>query len=233
MRVDLISHTRDPERTVASAMRLCYSASDIENIIQKLDQNETSRLIRKVLKLGHLSVLEHASFTFAIEGISRACSHQLVRHRMASFSQQSQRYVRMQNFDHTIPPAILNNDKILNDYNTVIDNIKQQYEKLLEFGISAEDARYILPNSTETKLIMTANARSLMNFFELRLCTRAQWEIRHLAELMLIEVRKIAPTLFESAGPTCESKGYCGEGDMTCGRMDIISANSQNGEEQT
>jgi thymidylate synthase (FAD) len=127
----------------------------------------------------------------------------------------------------------LNNNKILDDYNAVINNIKEQYDKLLQFGISAEDARYILPNSTETKLIMTANARSLMNFFELRLCTRAQWEIRHLAELMLIEVKKIAPTLFESAGPSCESKGYCTEGEMTCGRIDIISKNSQIGEEQT
>lgn len=233
MRVNLISHTRDPERTVASAMRLCYSASDIENIIQNLDQNETSRLIRKVLTLGHLSVLEHASFTFAIEGISRACSHQLVRHRMASFSQQSQRYVSMLNFDHTIPTAILNDPDILNDYNQTIDNIRKQYEKLLLCGISAEDARYILPNSTETKLIMTANARSLMNLFELRLCTRAQWEIRKLAEMMLMEVKKIAPVLFESAGPSCESKGCCNEGEMTCGRMSAILANSQNGEEQT
>ncbi|MHB1459647.1 MAG: FAD-dependent thymidylate synthase [Armatimonadota bacterium] len=233
MRVNLISHTRDPERTVASAMRLCYSASDIDNIIQNLDQNEASRLIRKVLTLGHLSVLEHASFTFAIEGISRACSHQLVRHRMASFSQQSQRYVSMLNFNHTIPTAISNNPDILNDYNQTIDNIRKQYEKLLLCGISAEDARYILPNSTETKLIMTANARSLLNFFELRLCTRAQWEIRKLAELMLIEVKAIAPVLFESAGPSCESKGFCNEGEMTCGRMSAISGNSQNGEGRT
>ena len=233
MRVNLISHTRDPERTVAAAMRLCYSASEIDNIIENLDQNETHRLIRKVLTLGHLSVLEHASFTFAIEGISRACSHQLVRHRMASFSQQSQRYVSMLNFDHTIPISISNNACILDDYYQTIDTIRKQYEKLLACGISAENARYILPNSTETKLIMTANARSLMNFFELRLCTRAQWEIQQLAGIMLTKVRGIAPILFESAGPSCESKGCCNEGEMTCGRMDAISANSQNREERT
>lgn len=219
MRVDLISHTTDPERTVAAAMSLCYSASDIGSIVDVLDDAETSRLIRRALKLGHHSVLEHASFTFAIEGISRACSHQLVRHRMASFSQQSQRYVRMRDFDHTIPPSIQRDENALLEYNNLIHNIQIQYDAFLVSGISAEDARYILPNSAETKLIMTANARSLLNIFELRLCSRAQWEIRRLVGLMLVEVRRVAPVLFESAGACCESKGYCSEAEMSCGRL--------------
>ncbi len=220
MRVKLISHTENPERTIAAAMRLCYSASDIKNILDGLDDENCDRMIAKALKLGHFSVLEHASYTFAIEDISRACSHQLVRHRMASYSQQSQRYVKMHNFDHSMPLSIQNNKQALDQYNSMIDKISQQYESFLELGIPAEDARYILPNSADTKIVMTANARSLINFFELRLCTRAQWEIRELAEKMLDILKEISPSIFSNAGPTCVSKGYCSEGEMSCGRLD-------------
>lgn len=218
MRVDLISHTEDPERTVASAIRLCYSASDIGTIREHIDDAEAARLIGKVLKLGHLSVLEHASFTFAIEGISRACSHQLVRHRMASFSQQSQRYVTMRDCDFTSPPSIEAKPEAAEKFAEMIAELQARYDDLLQAGVPAEDARYVLPNAAETKIIMTANARSLLNFFELRLCTRAQWEIRRLAELMLDKVRPIAPNVFSIVGPTCEVKGYCREGDMSCGK---------------
>jgi len=218
LRVELISHTKDPERAVATAIRLCYSASDIGQVREALDDAESARLIRKVLKLGHLSVLEHASFTFAIEGISRACSHQLVRHRMASFSQQSQRHVKMRGFEYAPPPSIQENEEAAGRFNDVMKNLQENYDALLAAGLPAEDARYILPNAAETKLLMTANARSLLNFFELRLCARAQWEIRQLASLMLEKVRAVAPNIFSVAGPTCDTKGYCSEGEMSCGR---------------
>lgn len=218
MRVVLLSHTRDPERTVAAAIRLCYSPASIEKIRERVDDAEAARLIDKVLALGHYSVLEHASFTFGIEGISRACSHQLVRHRLASYSQQSQRYVKMRDLEFFVPPAIEANSEASEQYQAAMLQVRQCYEDLLAAGLEAEDARYVLPNAADTKIIMTANARSLLNFFELRLCTRAQHEIRQLAGLMLAEVRMVAPVLFASAGPSCESRGYCTEGEMTCGR---------------
>lgn len=220
MRVELISHTHDPERTVAAAIRLCYSASDVDQIREAIDDAEAARLIKKVLKLGHASVLEHASFTFAIEGISRACSHQLVRHRMASFSQQSQRYVKMRNCDFMVPPSIRRNKEATEKFDQALERLQAEYDALLAAGLPAEDARYILPNASETKVIMTANARSLLNFFELRLCTRAQWEIRELAALMLEKAKAVAPVLFSEVGPSCETSGYCREGDMGCGKAE-------------
>jgi thymidylate synthase (FAD) len=215
----LISYTQDPERTVAAACRLCYSASDIDAIREAIDDQSAARMIGKVLKLGHLSVLEHASFSFAIEGISRACSHQLVRHRIASFSQQSQRYVKMSECEFMLPPTIQSRPEAVERFNGLMDDLQAEYDALLEDGIAAEDARYVLPNAAETKVIMTANARSLLNFFELRLCTRAQWEIRELAGLMLERVRQVAPNIFKNAGPTCDTKGYCPEGEMSCGKI--------------
>lgn len=222
MRVELVSHTMDPERTVAAAIRLCYSASDIDQIREAIDDAEAARLIRKVLKLGHFSVLEHASFTFAIDGISRACSHQMVRHRIASFSQQSQRYVTMSNFAPTIPASIARNEDASRRFDALMDSLRAEYDALLEAGVPAEDARYLLPNAAQTKIIMTANARSLLNFFELRLCTRAQAEIREMAAMMLEQAKTVAPNIFRTAGPTCESKGYCSEGQMSCGRAEPL-----------
>lgn len=222
MRVKLISHTTDPERTIAAAVRLCYSASDIDRIMDKIDDREAGRLIEKVLELGHFSTLEHSSFTFAIEGISRACSHQLVRHRIASFSQQSQRYVKLKDPDFAIPKSISSRSAASEKFTDVLEKIETTYAELLDMGIAAEDARYILPNAAETKIIMSANARSLLNFFELRLCTRAQSEIRQLATLMRDEARAVAPNLFRLAGPTCESGGYCREGDKSCGRAPVL-----------
>jgi thymidylate synthase (FAD) len=203
-------------------MRLCYSASDIGEIREAMSDAEVARLIRKVLELGHLSVLEHASFTFGIEGISRACSHQLVRHRIASFSQQSQRYVKMRGFEYTVPPSIQSNADAAEMLEQTMKELQDRYDALLAAGMRAEDARYILPNAADTKLIMTANARSLLNFFSLRMCTRAQWEIRQLAGLMRDKVRAVAPVIFEKAGPSCEAVGYCSEGAMSCGRAKPI-----------
>jgi thymidylate synthase (FAD) len=222
LHVELLSHTADPERTVAAATRLCYSASGILKIRDAIDDREAARLIKKVLQLGHFSVLEHASFTFGIEGISRACSHQLVRHRMASFSQQSQRYVKMRQVPFNIPESIRKNKDAMERFSALSDRLQADYNAMLAEGIPAEDARYILPNAVETKIIMTANARSLLNFFEHRLCTRAQWEIRQLAGLMLKCVREVAPNIFSAAGPACESRGYCCEGSMSCGRAETL-----------
>ena len=219
MLVKLLSHTTDPERTVAMAGRLCYSGCDIASLESKTDDDNAAKLIEKLVQMGHLSVLEHASFTFGIEGISRACSHQLVRHRIASFSQQSQRYVELRDLDFTVPPGIAADQVAAEEFSAFIETAQTCYNKLLDRGIPAEDARYVLPNAGETKLIFTANARSLLNFFELRLCTRAQWEIRQVAAVMLAEVRTVAPDIFKLAGPTCESSGYCREGEKGCGRV--------------
>jgi thymidylate synthase (FAD) len=203
-------------------VRLCYSASDIDTIRERIDDDEAARLIQMALKLGHHSVLEHASFTFGIEGISRACSHQLVRHRIASFSQQSQRYVKMRECDITTPSSILRNPQAADKFRQAVEQIQSVYGELLDAGLPAEDARYILPNAAETKIVMTANARSLLNFFELRLCTRAQWEIRELAALMRERARTVAPNIFSKAGPTCETMGYCREGAKSCGRANPL-----------
>jgi thymidylate synthase (FAD) len=191
--------------------------------------------------IGHESPIEHVSFTFAVEGISRACSHQLVRHRIASFSQQSQRYVKFGSFDYVIPPAVKNDEQALALYNEQMNSAAQSYEKLSEIltkkytaefmsaGLdeksaslkaqkkAIEDARFVLPNACETKIIVTMNARSLMNFFRLRCCNRAQWEIRAVAHEMLKCVSEVAPNLFKNAGPSCV-RGGCTEGKMSCGK---------------
>jgi thymidylate synthase (FAD) len=221
MFVQLLQHTPDPERVVAAAARLCYSASGIDRLLEQKEQ-ERGRLLEKILALGHLSVLEHASFSFGIEGISRACSHQLVRHRLASYSQQSQRYVsHKERFDAVTPPSIGGRDDLRQRYETLLDDIHQVYCELLEAGIPAEDARFVLPNAAQTKLVMTMNARELLHFFQLRCCRRAQWEIRAMATEMLRLVRGAAPLLFAAAGPGCLT-GPCPEGRMSCGGIDEV-----------
>ena len=178
-------------------------------------------MVRMLTQVGHLSPIEHVSFTFAVEGISRACSHQLVRHRIASYSQKSQRYVDETSFEYIVPPSIANNPEAREVYTRVIDTIRESYSQLARM-VPREDARYILPNATETKIILSFNARSLYNFFSQRLCLRAQWEIREMAQLMLTEVMKVAPLLFSKAGPSCEVEGICWEGKMSCGRCEDI-----------
>lgn len=222
IKVKLIQHTPEPERTVALAARLCYSPVGVEQLEERLSEQEVEKFVRKLGSLGHLSTFEHASFTFAIEGVSRVLTHQLVRHRIASYSQQSQRYVAERNFEYIIPLSVKNNPKAEQKFVAMMNQIKATYNELCDMGIDKEDARYVLPNATETKIVVTMNARSLLNFFELRCCVRAQWEIRSLAQLMLAEVRKVAPVLFEKAGAACESKGICTEGEMTCGRLEVL-----------
>lgn len=227
MQVKLINHTPNPERTVAAAARLCYSAVGAETLLDKFTREDEIKLLKKLISSGHLSPLEHASFTFAVEGISRALSHQLVRHRIASYSQQSQRYVSEKNFDYIIPPSIKNKPEALAVFENTMAEINASYQKLAEF-VPKEDARFVLPQASETKIVFTFNARSLLNFFEHRLCQRAQWEIRRMARLMLVEVKNVAPILFAQAGPTCETEGVCYEGEFSCGRATIVKSRKVN-----
>lgn len=255
IKVTLLAHTPNPEQTVAMAAKLCYSPSDIENIRDGLTPEKTSDFLNMLADLGHASPTEHASFTFGIEGISRACSHQLVRHRIASYSQQSQRYVDGTRFDFVTPPEIQKNEKALAAFNKAIllqseaykeirnallagyirensenkpsgtdDEIIEKFKSENKKQYSAfekkanEDARFILPNASTTKIVCTFNARSLNNFFAHRCCNRAQWEIREVAEQMLMQCIKVAPNLFKNCGPACLF-GPCPEGKMSCGRQ--------------
>lgn len=216
MKAKLIKHTPEPERMVAVAARLCYSPVGGEGLFENMTGEEVEKLVRFVVKSGHLSTTEHIIFTFAIEGVSRALTHQLVRHRVASYNQQSQRYVKFHgNYSYVIPPAVKNNSKINDRFEQKIAEIHKFYEEMLESGIDAEDARYILPNASETKIIVTMNARELLHFFTVRCCNRAQWEIKELAKGMLKAVKKVSPVVFEKAGPNC-LRGPCPEGKFKC-----------------
>ncbi|MFQ5964243.1 MAG: FAD-dependent thymidylate synthase [Candidatus Scalinduaceae bacterium] len=231
LRVILLNHTQDPEGVIAHAAKLCYSPCSVEELKDKIKQSNNVKFIAKLLKMGHLSPLEHASFTFGVEGISRACSHQLVRHRIASYSQQSQRYVakrsgeKKDTFDFIIPPSV----EIAGKKKWFIEKMKEVqkwYDELVEsLGDSGEksneDARFVLPNAAETKIIITMNARELLHFFSVRCCNRAQWEIRNLATEMLKLARKIVPSIFSKSGPNCIT-GPCTEGEMYCGKIDEV-----------
>jgi len=216
VKVTLIAHTPDPERVVAAAARQCYSKYSATKALSELKDEDIKRQLRRRISDGHLSVLEHASFTFAIEGISRACSHQLVRHRIASYSQQSQRYVRLEEMEFVLPDSVAANEESKIKYLEALERCRGCYADLLKMGIPTEDARYILPQASPTKIAVTMNARSLMNFFELRCCLSAQWEIRRLAEEMLRLVKGVAPTMFENAGPFCVSRKICPEKKYDC-----------------
>jgi thymidylate synthase (FAD) len=221
MRVQLLTHTSDPEQVVAAAARLCYSDASISQLLERAPE-QAPRLLRKILDLGHLSVLEHANFTFGVEGISRACSHQLVRHRIASYSQQSQRYVsHAAPFEAVVPVSIVAQPELAARFEAHLAATHELYRELLEAGIPAEDARFVLPNAAATKLVMTMNARELHHFFTLRCCRRAQWEIRAMAREMLRLARQAAPLLFADAGPGC-LRGACPEGAMSCGEAAAV-----------
>ncbi len=226
MKVILLSHTPEPEKVVAAAARLCYSSVGAEALKEKLDDHKTQGFLRMLTEMGHLSPIEHVSFSFAIEGVSRSLSHQLVRHRIASYSQQSQRYVKESQFDYVIPPSIAKSDESKAIFIKHMEAAQEAYNQLLAF-VHQEDARYVLPNACETKLVCTMNARSLYNFFEHRLCSRAQWEIRQLAALMLSAVREVAPSLFAHVGPTCVTEGVCYEGKMSCGRAPLAKRRTE------
>jgi thymidylate synthase (FAD) len=228
MLVTLVRHTPDPEQTVALAARLCYSPVTIGDLQERMAGSDIRSFLEKILSLGHHSVLEHASFTFGIEGISRVTTHQLVRHRIASFSQQSQRYVSHKDkFDVIVPPTIAVNKELSERFAALIGDIHHLYGEMVENGIPAEDARYVLPNAAETKILVTMNARELFHFFRLRCCERAQWEIRAMAVAMLKLVKDVAPVIFENAGPSC-LEGPCPEGALTCGKASQVRAFFEN-----
>jgi thymidylate synthase (FAD) len=215
MNVKLLGYTSSPEKLPAMAAILTHSKIKPENL-EKTPKKEHSAVLEQVLKLGHTSVIEHASFTFAISDVSRSLTHQLVRHRIASYSQQSQRYVNLNEPNYVTPPSIGKNMRTKKAYEETMGVIWAHYNKLLGLKIPAEDARYVLPNATCTNIMVTMNARSLLNFFELRCCLHAQWEIRMLANKMLQEVKKVAPLIFRNAGPSCKTKQICPEKKKNC-----------------
>ena len=215
MNVKLIGYTPNPEKIPAMAAKLTHSKTKPEDL-DKTSDKELKAILEQVTSLGHTSVIEHTNFTFAISDVSRSLTHQLVRHRIASYAQQSQRYVDFKEPNYVTPPKIAKNKTMQKAYDETMDNIWKQYNHLLEMDIPTEDARYVLPNAAYTNIIVTMNARSLLNFFELRCCLHAQWEIRQLANKMLFEVKKIAPTIFKNAGPTCKTKNFCPENKKGC-----------------
>ncbi|HSA77704.1 MAG TPA: FAD-dependent thymidylate synthase [Nitrospirota bacterium] len=229
LNVVLLRHTPEPEEVVAMAAKLCYSPSGVEELKEKIEAKDQAAFVEKLASIGHLSPIEHVSFSFGIEGISRACSHQLVRHRVASYSQQSQRYVKEEQFDYVIPPSIKQDPALTREFEKFMAEAQENYTKVLkrleELGYKGEagqqDARYLLPNAAETKIVVTMNARELLHFFRVRCCNRAQWEIREMAERMLAHVKRVAPTIFAKSGPGC-LYAPCPEGKMTCGRIEDV-----------
>lgn len=251
MNVTLISHSPLPEKLIAAAARLCYSDAGASEIMGNFSDEKAAGFVDMLASIGHESPMEHVSFTFAIEGISRACSHQLVRHRIASYSQKSQRYVNENEFEFITPPEIQSCPEALSEFNLHMNAVTESYKKIadlltkkhmqtfLDQGLSEkeaaskarklanEDARFVLPNACETKILVTMNVRSLMNFFKHRCCNRAQWEIRALANEMLRQCYKVAPNIFKNAGPSCVT-GYCTEGKMSCGKAAEVRAELKN-----
>ena len=248
LKVDLIAHTPEPERVVAAAAKLCYSAVGVDQLMEGLTAEKSAKFLSMLSDLGHASPTEHASFTFAIEGVSRALLAQITRHRIASYSVQSQRYVRLDDFHYVIPPEVEADpaskalflkamDEQASQYLAIAESLTKKHEtELLAEGLSEkearskaekmanEDARFVLPNACETKMVVTMNARSLNNFFAIRCCNRAQWEIRALAEEMYRLVCGVAPNLFAKSGPSCVVNGRCPEGRMSCGKMKEVQA---------
>ena len=235
MNVKLLAHTPNPEAVIASAARLCYSSATIDDLMKKSEDDESTRkYIDMLMSLGHESPIEHVSFTFGIEGISRACTHQLVRHRIASYSQKSQRYVNETQFEYVTPEAIASDPVAKDVYDETMQLLQSRYDfiragliqKYVKDGMDEkaaekkanEDARMVLPNACCTSIIVTMNIRSLFNFFKHRCCNRAQWEIRAVANEMLRQCMSVAPNIFKYAGPDCITKGKCPEGKMTCGK---------------
>ena len=232
LKVVLLAHTPRPLDVIYAACRQCYSHNSASEMLDaEVPLEKKQDLVKRVFESGHESPLEHVSFTFAVEGISRACSHQLVRHRLASYSQQSQRYVELDNLPFIMPPSIKANEEARSSFLKIMSELEASYRKLIDLLSSQhlegetkkyiEDARYILPNACETRIVVTMNARELLHFFEVRCCLRAQWEIRSLAEKMLALVKEVLPVIFDGAGAKCERLGYCPEGKFSCGRYPL------------
>ncbi len=217
MDVKLLFHTPEPERAIAVAARLCYAPVGAAELMEEMPDEAVRRVLGTILMSGHFSTLEHATYTFAIDGVSRALTHQLVRHRLASYNQQSQRYVSYaEEPEFIIPPHVAEDPEAAAAYSEATASAFAAYRGLLDAGVAPEDARYLLPNAMETKIVVTMNVRELLHFLELRCCKRAQWEIRDLALRMLEIAEPTAPFIFMDAGAACR-RGPCTEGKMTCG----------------
>jgi len=215
--VRLLYHTPDPERAIAAAARLCYAPVGAAALFEDMTAESVRKVLRTIMNSGHFSALEHVSYTFAVDGVSRAMTHQLVRHRLASYNQQSQRYVAYdEEPTFIVPPSVADDPAARERFDAAASAAFAAYRELVESGIPAEDARYLLPNAMETKIVITMNVRELLHFFELRCCKRAQWEIRDLALRMLALAEPTAPYVFMDAGASCR-RGPCREGKMTCG----------------
>lgn len=235
--VRLLAHTPDALPLIYAAFRQCYYPGFVGELWDELvsgtaDAQKQADFVTKVMESGHDSPIEHVSFTFAIEGVSRACTHQLVRHRIASYSQQSQRYVDGSAFDYILPPAIAAIPEAQERFEAFMDEVGRAYRDLKQLLEAAgrtgpkanEDARFVLPQAAESKIVVSMNCRSLLHFFELRCCMRAQWEIRALARQMLELCRNALPVVFATAGAKCDRLGYCPEGErFTCGRRPLRS----------
>jgi thymidylate synthase (FAD) len=213
LKVKLLKYTPNPELLCAAAAMTSYKDEGTSKLLEKLDLEKARKTLREVMGYGHYSVIEHASFTFSVEGVSRALTHQLVRHRIASYTQQSQRYVTYDTLEHYVtPPSVLENEEAKKIYDEMLMRISDAYQKLLKHEVPKEDARFILPNAAKTNILITMNARELCHFFKLRCCVRSQWEIREMAIEMLMLAKRAAPVIFENAGPSCIELGYCPEG---------------------
>lgn len=251
LRVKLLNYTKNGEETIAQAGKLCYSPVGVDEISKKQNEESIAKYVKMLSNLGHLSPIEHISFTFAVEGVSRTLTHQLVRHRLASYSQQSQRYVKLNGFEYIIPPRIKENPEAAKIFTEAMEKDQEAYDKLTNIltekhyndlinkdedeksakrkatKMAIEDARYVFPNACETKIVFTMNARTLLHFFNLRSCNRAQWEIREMSDQMVKLVKAIYPNIFQSAGPSCVS-GPCPEGKMTCGKITEVREKFKN-----
>ena len=208
MKIELLGYTPEPDFITGMAAFLTHSELEPQ-LLKKMDKKQIKNILDTVIKMGHTSVVEHSLFTFSISDVSRALTHQLVRHRIASYSQQSQRYVKLSNPHYITPPSIIQHADIKKQYDKIIKELWTFYQNMQKKGIPLEDARYILPNATHSNIIVSMNARSLLNFFDLRCCLYAQWEIRKLAYKMLKLVKEVAPVIFSYAGPSCKTKNIC------------------------
>ena len=224
MKVELLAYTPDPEELCALSAATSFREKGASLRMEKMNKEKAEEIIKKVTSYGHHSVIEHASFTFSLEGVSRSLTHQLVRHRIASYTQQSQRYVKITTDNdewYVIPPTFDTEEK-KKKFKERMKIISGWYQEAISENIPGEDARFYLPNACKSNIVVTMNARELIHFFRLRCCARCQWELRAVATEMLRQVKKIAPTIFEKAGPSCVSQGFCPEGELKPKECNIV-----------
>jgi thymidylate synthase (FAD) len=233
IRVKLVNYTRDPELAVAAAARACLRNTDYEAVYDELNHKDVQRILRNIIKNNHHSPLEHASFTFTISGVTRVLTHQLVRHRIASYSQLSQQRTDSSGLQFTIPPEIQQCPELAEEYQDIMKRCQGLYRHLVRCGISMGSARYVLPSAFNTRIVTTMNARSLLNLLAQRECEVEDWEFREVASLIHSELMKVAPSIFQFAGPLCITRGHCPEGKkgLTCSRRQLTEVQKTQSEE--